>query len=116
ARVAGERGQPSVTVKSPFDEISVIASAALPEFFSWIVFASLVAPTLTAPKSRLIGVTATPGPSPVPVSGTVRGLPAASSVMVSVPLRGTPLCGVNVSEIGQLPLGLVVDGHWHVAE
>src|SRR2546427_4667459 len=34
--------------------------------------------------------------------------------MVSASLGGPPLTGEKVSEIWQLPLGLIVDGHWLV--
>jgi hypothetical protein len=39
------------------------------------------------PKFRVLGVSLAPGPRPVPVSGTVRGLPGASPVTMRLPVR-----------------------------
>src|SRR5260370_25372005 len=83
----------------------VMVSAALPESVSWTVRPPLVDPMLTGPKSRPGGLKATPGPRPVPLSCTVWGLPAASSWMVSVPLRGPPPLGEEGIETTQLADG-----------
>ncbi len=89
----------------------VMVSAALPESVSWTVRPPLVDPMLTGPKSRPGGLKATPGPRPVPLSCTVWGLPAASSWMVSVPLRGPPPWGEKVIETTQLADGASDAGH-----
>src|SRR5438128_824484 len=94
----------------------LMLSAALPEFVSCTARGLLVDPMLTAPKSRPGGLKATPGPRPVPLSCTVCGLPAASSVIVSVPLRGPPAWAEKVTETVQLAAGLSDDGHWLLDE
>ena len=100
-----------LALKSPLAEMSLMTNGALPEFCSCTVRPALVDPMLTAPKSRPGGLKATPGPRPVPLSDTVCGLPAASSVMVSVPFRGPPASGEKVTETVQVPAGLSDAGH-----
>jgi hypothetical protein len=111
ASVAGPRGQASVAWKSPLTVMLLMVSAALPEFVSWTVRPVLLEPMLTAPKSRPGGLKVTPGPRPVPLNGTVCGLPAASSVIVSSPLRVPPPWGEKVTETTQLIVGLSDAGH-----
>lgn len=56
------------------------------------------------PKLRLVGLSVTEGAStiPVPVSGTLCGLPVALSAMLILALRVPVAAGVNVTEIVQL--------------
>ena len=59
----------------------------------------LLVPTLNEPKDRLVGNTVTW--LPLPLRLTVCGLPAALSVIASVPLRKPPLVGLKVTDIEQ---------------
>lgn len=88
----------------------LIVSAALPEFVSVTLCAALVVPVICDAKVRLEGERVTAGAVPVPDSDTLCGLPAASSVTVTLPVRLPPLDGVNVTEIVQLPLTASVAG------
>ena len=62
----------------------------------------LIDPTGCASKSSRLGDTpgtaATPG-TPLPLSGTVRGLPGALSTITRLPGRGPVASGVNVTLI-----------------
>src|SRR2546428_10234473 len=49
-----------------------------------------------SPKARLVGAKVTAGAMPIPASDTDCGLPAASSVMVTVAVRALAAVGVNV--------------------
>src|SRR3989475_10893965 len=61
------------------------------------VCAALVVPTRCLPKALLVAESvAVGGVTPVPVSGTDCGLPAASSVMVTVAVRALAAVGVKV--------------------
>src|SRR5205807_1358610 len=55
-----------------------------------------------SPKARLVGAKVTAGTIHVPASDTDRGLPGASSVMVTVAFRGLAVVSVNVSLKSQL--------------
>jgi hypothetical protein len=94
-----------VSAKSPLAATLVIVSAAVPELVRVIVCAALGVLSTCAANVRLAGERVAPGPAPVPVSATVCGLPAALSVMVSVPLRTPGAVGVNVTLIVQLAVG-----------
>src|SRR4051794_13588937 len=72
----------------PVDAASVSPSVGVAEIAGSAVFAG-GEPTLV----------------PVPVRPTVWGVPAASSEIDTVPLRGPVAVGVNVTEIVQLPAG-----------
>ncbi len=56
------------------------------------------------PKLRLVGEKLTAGAVPVPLRPTVCGLPAALSLMLSVPVRVPVWIGVNVTFNVQLAL------------
>src|SRR5438105_3181398 len=62
------------------------------------------------PKSILVGANPTAGALPSPVSGIVCGLPPASSVTDSVPVRAPKAVGVKVTLIVQLAPAAKVAG------
>jgi hypothetical protein len=83
-------------------------SETLNRFVSVTVFAELVLPTLTVPKSSDVGDTVT-DPPPVPVRLTNCGLFAALSVNVSVPFTAPITVGENVTPTVQLaPAAILV--------
>jgi hypothetical protein len=88
----------------------LIANGVLPTFVRVDVFAALVVPTSCPSKPRLAGLKLTAGAVPVPVSGTLCGLFAASSVIVTAALRPPAAAGANVTEIVQLALTASVAG------
>jgi len=69
-----------------------------------IDFAGLVVPTSWLTKVRLLGDKVAFGPetSPVPLRGTVCGLPAAVSERLNAARRGPDVVGLNVTFIAQL--------------
>src|SRR2546428_13845386 len=67
-----------------------------------LVGAGLETCALRIPKARLVGAKVTAGTIPVPASDTDRGLPGASSVMVTVAVRAPAAAGVNVTVKAQL--------------
>src|SRR5437764_7268159 len=69
-------------------------------FFTVIDCGALVVPTVTVPKFSEFGINSID--CPVPVRGTVCGLPGALSVKESVPLRAPLLVGVKVTLTTQL--------------
>src|SRR5207245_3479450 len=72
-------------------------SGAPPLLVSVRFCAALVVPTRCLPKALLVAESvAVGGVTPVPVSDTDCGLPAASSVMVSVAVRALAAVGVKV--------------------
>src|SRR6266516_1067993 len=73
---------------------------------------ALEEPTGCDPKERLEGDRLAAGAAtvPVPLSATVWGLPLASSVTVTLPVREPGADGVNVTEIVQVELGASVAG------
>jgi hypothetical protein len=112
--VAGLSGHVFVCAKSPAfapaTAIPVIANGAVPEFVSVAVFAALVVPTVWLAKVRLVGVSVTAGAVPLPVSGTVCGLPPALSVTERLAVRLPVVVGVNVTEMAQLAPAASVAG------
>ena len=76
-------------------EIELIAVAPAVELMIVTVFVGAVVSTGTPPKPSELGLAATV--APLPVRLTVRGLPAASSVIVSVPGLEPVAVGVNVT-------------------
>ncbi len=83
----------------------LIVSVAVPLLVSVTACAALVLPTCWLPKLRLVleRVTAgAAGATPVPVRLTLCGLPAALSVIDTVPVRVPVAVGVNVTLIVQL--------------
>jgi hypothetical protein len=88
------------TLKSPVAEMTMLVRAT----FRWLVsvntFALLVAPTIVPVNVTLAGVIAAGAP-PVPDSGTVCGLFAALSLIVSVPVSAPIKVGAKVTLIWQ---------------
>ncbi len=83
----------------------LIVSGAVPLLVSVTACAALVLPTCWLPKLRLVGERVTAGAvgaTPVPVRLTLCGLPAALSVIDTVPVRVPVAVGVNVTLIVQL--------------
>ena len=63
--------------------IAEMTRSAVPVFWTVTVFAALVVPWSWSAKVTLAGVTLMVGATPVPVRGTLRGLPAVLSVIES---------------------------------
>src|SRR6266849_4983800 len=70
-------------------------SVSVPVLVMVTVFAALVVPTAWGPKFRLFISSERIGATPVPPSGITCGLPAAFSLMVSVPLLAPIAVGVK---------------------
>ena len=82
--------------KSPVVDAEIPVSATLCLFLSVNVFAALVPPTTVFAKLALAGVSVACGP-PVPLSGTLCGLFAALSLMVTAPVRSPTCVGVKLT-------------------
>jgi len=80
----------------------VIVNGAVPELLSVVLCDALVVPTGCDEKVRLVGVRVTAGAVPLPVSGTVCGLPVALSVTEMLAVRLPVAVGVKVTEMVQL--------------
>src|SRR5437016_4379530 len=89
-----------------------IESGALPVSFRVDVCVALVVPTSWEANVRLAGVRVAAGAAgvPVPLSATVCGLPAASSLMLTVAFRPPWSVGVKVTEIVQVALTARLEG------
>src|SRR2546422_30342 len=74
----------------------VMLRVAVPLLVRVTVCTGLVVLRRWSPKARLVGAKVTAGTIPVPASDTDRGLPGASSVMVTVAGRALAAAGVNV--------------------
>jgi hypothetical protein len=82
----------------------VIDKAPEPAFESVIACAALAVLTFWFPKERLTGVNETCAtPTPVPLRVAAWGDPVALSVTVTDADRAPAACGVNVTEMAQLP-------------
>src|SRR3989442_1338272 len=82
---------------APVMVMSVRRSGARSLFFPVTSFVRSVVPTRCSPNALLVAESvAVGGVTPVPVSDTDCGLPAASSVMVSVAVRALAAVGVKV--------------------
>src|SRR3954469_6655051 len=81
-----------------------IVSSALPVFVNVELSAALVEPTGREPKSRLGGVSPTPGADarPVPLNARLCGLPGASSVIETEAVRLPAAAGVKLAVMMQL--------------
>src|SRR6266851_1832291 len=113
APAATEAPQVFVCAKSPlFVPVMAmleIINAAVPVLDRLTICTALVLPTRWPPKLILAPPNTTIGATPVPVSETTCGLPAALSVMVTAPLRVPLSVGVNVTLTVQLaPMPTVV--------
>src|SRR5437868_6644289 len=114
AKVAGLVGQALapvlVAAKSPEAANELIVKAAVPVFVSVTVIGALVVASGWLPKPRLVGANPTAGRSEERRGGKVCGLPLASSVTNSVPVRAPEAVGVKVTLIEQLAPAAKVAG------
>ena len=114
ASVAGLLGQVFVCAKSaalvPANAMPLIVKGAVPLFVSVTDFAALVAPTSCDPKLKLAGDRLTAGAVPVPLTPTLCGLPAASSLIPTLALRLPVAAGVKLTVIVQVALTASVAG------
>src|SRR2546426_38550 len=105
ARGHGATPEPA-TAKSPGFEparaMLVMLRVAVPLLVRVTVCTGLVVLRRWSPKARLVGAKVTAGAMPIPASDTDCGLPAASSVMVTVAARPPVAAGVNVTVKAQL--------------
>jgi len=92
-----------VWLKSPLADTPEMLSATEPVFVSVASWEALDVPKLVPGKLKEVGVSeaVAPGVRPVPVSEAVCGLPGASSLTVSAPLRVPPAVGIKVTLIVQ---------------
>ncbi len=88
--------------KSPDAAIEVMLNAALPVLLSVTLWALLLVPTFWVPKLSDVGLTLAAGAVPVPLNETLCGLPAASSVIVTEPMRVPVAVGVKLTLMVQL--------------
>jgi hypothetical protein len=106
-------GHDAVLLKSPEVVTDEMCSGPVPVLVIDTVWAALGVPTFCDGNTSDGGLMATPGVSttPVPDNGTVCGLPSASLVIVSVPLRGPAAVGVNVTVMEQDAVGAIGPTH-----
>ena len=91
----------------PVKSIPVMSSAVLPVLVKVTVIGELVFPTATLPKFSWLGVNFTS--VPVPLRGTLCGLPSALSLNDSVPLTEPAFEGLNVTKVLQLAPAVTLD-------
>src|SRR5947209_7162667 len=107
-RASGREGVvvPAAMAKStgfePARAMLVMLRVAVPLLVRVTVCTGLVVLRRWYPKARWVGAKVTAGTIPVPASDTDRGLPGASSVMVTVAVRALAAVGVNVRLTRQL--------------
>jgi hypothetical protein len=114
ASVAGANGQLLDCAKSarfaPATPIELIDNTAVPEFRNTTDNAPLVVPTNCEPNTRPDGDNDTPGAVPVPLTATLCGLPAASSVTAILAARLPEADGANRTLIEQVAFTASVKG------
>ena len=101
-----------VCEKSPEAWTLLTVSRASPSFVSVSTWTWLELPTTTLPNERLLALILTDGLAvwvPTPEKLTLRGLPGASSVMVTAPERVPVTDGVNVTLIAHEDDGEMVE-------
>src|SRR2546427_502589 len=86
----------ALPIFEPARTMLVMLRVAVPLLVRVTVCTGLVVLRRWSPKARLVGAKVTAGTIPVPASDTDRGLPGASSVMVTVAVRALAAVGVNV--------------------
>jgi len=99
ALVATAKSLPAVTA------IPLMLNPWFPLFVTVMGVAALVVPTTWPANATLVFDRVAFGPSPVPVSGTVCGLPSEVSVITRLPVRVPGAVGVNVTVGPQAPPG-----------
>ena len=99
-------------LKSPVATMELKLSGARPVLVRVIACGALVVPTVPAARVSVGGVRETPGVDamPVPDNVTECGLPGASLVTVSAPVRGPVAVGVNVTLIVHVALAARLAG------
>jgi hypothetical protein len=102
--------------KSPVAITLVIVKLAVPVLLSVIGTPALVDPTNTPLKLILAGDSVAIGATPVPLIGTLCGLPLALSVIFTVDDRLPVLVGVKITLIVQAALADKDDGQVFVSE
>lgn len=112
--------QLSLAMKSPaFAPVEAICekiNAALPVFFMEIDCGALEVPMTCGPKVKLAGVIcASARKTPLPVSGTLCGLPTALLAISMLAENAPADCGENVAEILQDKLGARLIGQLFVS-
>ena len=105
-----------VCEKSPVAIMLLTVKLAVPVLVSVTGAAALVIPTNTPVKLRLPGDSVTAGATPVPLIGTLCGLPAALSVILTVDDRLPVLVGLKVTLIVQLAFAARDEGEVLVSE
>jgi len=108
ASVAGDKGHVVVCEKSPTlvptRPMLLIDKGAVPVFVTLTVAEALVVPTRCDPKVTDVGDSVTAGAVPLPESATLCGLPAASSLTLTLALRFPLAVGTNLTLIVQVAL------------
>jgi hypothetical protein len=89
------------TAKSPLAVKLVKFRSLVPVFVTVTLWAAPVVPTTWLPKMSVAGERPTAGATPVPERLTTCGLPGASSVMLTAPVRVPVVVGVKVTLIVQ---------------
>jgi hypothetical protein len=105
-----------VCEKSPVTVIALTVNVAVPGLLTVMGFVELLLPTNTPVKLRLAGPTVAAAATPVPLKGTVCGLPVALSLILSEDDRLPVFPGVNVTLIVQLAFTASVFPHVWVCE
>ena len=105
-----------VCEKSPVAIMLLIVKAAVPVLVTVTGAAVLLVPTRTPVKLRLTGDSVATGATPVPLIGTVCGLPGALSVNLTVDDRLPVLVGANITLIVQLAFAAREEGQLLVCE
>ncbi len=105
-----------VCEKSPVAIMLLIVKAAVPVLVTVTGAAVLLVPTSTPVKLRPTGDSVATGATPVPLIGTVCGLPGALSVNLTVDDRLPVLVGVKTTLIVQLAFAAREEGQLLVCE
>ncbi len=97
------------TAKSPLATTDVIVSVPEPVFVRMMLRVVEVVESVWSPKAREVGFRLTPGAAdtPVPLTGTVCGEPAALSLKLRMAERAPPAVGVKITEAVQVCPGVV---------
>ena len=111
-------GHVSVSEKSPgsfpLSMIRVITRFVEPTLVRAEDIGGLVCPTITLPKSKLVGLRTTS--SPVPVKVTPKGLNPPVPVTINLASSAPPVVGEKTTDAVQLPPTARLDGQLFVTE
>ena len=100
-----------LSAKSPEVEMLAIVTATPPVSVKVTLCLELDAPMAWEPKVSEFGLMLSCGARPFPVRLMTCGLPGASSVMTSVPVRVPPAVGVKIADTMQLAAAARTCGH-----